>query len=200
MNKEEFLRKLRKSLSGLPQDDIEERLSFYSEMIDDRMEEGLSEEEAVAGVGSIEGIVSQTVSEIPLGKLVKEKITPKRSLRTWEVILLVLGFPVWFSLLVAFCSVLFSVCVVAFSLVLAFWATDFALCLSAPVSIFSAVVYLTQGYKWQALGAVGAGVFCLGLSFFLFFGCVGLSKGAVGLTKSIGRDIKKLFIKKEKAE
>lgn len=47
MNKQEFLVKLRKGLSGLPKEDIEERLTFYSEMIDDRMEEGLSEEEAV---------------------------------------------------------------------------------------------------------------------------------------------------------
>ena len=34
MNKQEFLMKLRKALSGLPKDDIDERLTFYSEMID----------------------------------------------------------------------------------------------------------------------------------------------------------------------
>ena len=45
MRKQEFLAQLRKALSGLPQDEIEERLTFYGEMIDDRMEEGLSEEE-----------------------------------------------------------------------------------------------------------------------------------------------------------
>ena len=48
MGKQEFLAQLRKGLQGLPQEDIEERLTFYSEMIDDRMEEGLSEEEAVS--------------------------------------------------------------------------------------------------------------------------------------------------------
>lgn len=41
MSKQEFLAELRKALSGLPQGDIEDRLTFYSEMIDDRMEEGL---------------------------------------------------------------------------------------------------------------------------------------------------------------
>ena len=40
---ETFLDELRKGLSGLPEEDIQERLSFYSEMIDDGMEEGLSE-------------------------------------------------------------------------------------------------------------------------------------------------------------
>ena len=56
MNKQEFLDRLRKGLSGLPQAEREERLLFYSEMIDDRMEEGLTEEEAVAALGSLEEI------------------------------------------------------------------------------------------------------------------------------------------------
>ena len=57
MNKQEFLAGLQKGLSGLPQEDVEERLTFYGEMLDDRMEEGLSEEEAVAAAGSVEEIV-----------------------------------------------------------------------------------------------------------------------------------------------
>ena len=47
MNKLEFIAELRDRLSGLPQGEVEERLSFYSEMIDDRMEDGVSEKEAV---------------------------------------------------------------------------------------------------------------------------------------------------------
>ena len=35
MNKQEFLAELRKGLSGLPQDDIEERLTFYNETLED---------------------------------------------------------------------------------------------------------------------------------------------------------------------
>lgn len=57
MNKQEFLMRLREGLSGLPENDIEERLIFYSEMIDDRKEEGLSEEEAVREIGNIDEII-----------------------------------------------------------------------------------------------------------------------------------------------
>ena len=64
MNKREFLVQLRKGLSGLPQDDIEERLSFYSEMIDDQMEEGFSEEQAVAAAGPVDEIVMLSISEL----------------------------------------------------------------------------------------------------------------------------------------
>ena len=47
MNKQEFLARLQKGLSGLPGEEIEEHLAFYSEMIDDRMEDGIPEETAV---------------------------------------------------------------------------------------------------------------------------------------------------------
>ncbi len=42
MRKSEFLAALRKGLNGLPQADIDASIEFYSEMIDDRMEDGLT--------------------------------------------------------------------------------------------------------------------------------------------------------------
>ena len=47
MNKAEFLDALCAHLSGLPQRDIDASQEYYSEIIDDRMEDGLSEEAAV---------------------------------------------------------------------------------------------------------------------------------------------------------
>ena len=78
MNKQEFLNELRQGLNGLPQYDIEERVSFYSEMIDDRIEEGFSEADAVAAVGSIADIVFQVVSDTPLTKIVKQRTKNKK--------------------------------------------------------------------------------------------------------------------------
>ena len=51
MNKTEFVLELAQRLSHLPWSEIEERVNYYGEMIDDRMEEGLSEKEAVAAMG-----------------------------------------------------------------------------------------------------------------------------------------------------
>ena len=80
MSKQEFLAQLRKGLSGLPQDDREERLAFYSEMIEDQMEDGLSEDEAVSAVGTVDEIVAQVVAEISLVKIAKERVKAKRRL------------------------------------------------------------------------------------------------------------------------
>ena len=41
MTKLDFLFSLEKKLSSLPRKELEERLGFYAEMIEDRMEEGL---------------------------------------------------------------------------------------------------------------------------------------------------------------
>ena len=100
MTKEEFKTQLRQRLSGLPQGDIEERISFYEESINDRMEEGMPEEEAVAGIGTMDEIVEQIMSEIPLTRLVRDKVKPKRKFKAWEIVLLVLGSPVWLPLLI----------------------------------------------------------------------------------------------------
>lgn len=93
MDKQTFLAQLRKGMSGLPQEDVEERLTFYSEMIDDRVEEGCTEAEAVAEIGPVEEVLAQIVADIPLTKLVKEKMKPKHTLKAWEIVLLVLGSP-----------------------------------------------------------------------------------------------------------
>ena len=63
MNKKEFLAALRAGLAGLPEADVQHWLDFYSEIIDDRMEEGMTESEAVADVGSVHTIVTQILSE-----------------------------------------------------------------------------------------------------------------------------------------
>ena len=51
MNKQEFIVALCDRLVGLPEQEVEDRIGFYCEMIDDRIEDGLSEEDAVAAIG-----------------------------------------------------------------------------------------------------------------------------------------------------
>ena len=106
MNKQEFITKLKAMLSDLPENEITERIDFYSEMIDDRIEDGLTEEDAVADLGSIEDIRAQIVKDTPITKIIKEKIKPKKRLRAWEIVLIVIGSPLWLPLLVVEFAVL----------------------------------------------------------------------------------------------
>ena len=197
MTKEEFLNALQSRLYGLPQDDIAERLAFYGEMIDDSMEEGMTEEEAVAAIGSVDEIVAQIVAETPLTRLVREKITPKRSLRAWEIVLLVLGFPLWFPLLLAAGAVLLSLYIVAWALIICLWAVEISLAAGALAGFAAAAICLFQKRLLPAAAFLGGGLFCAGLAIFMFFGCIAASKGILQLTKKILCGIKNRFIGKE---
>ena len=56
MTKLEFLNELERQLSGLSQAEISKTTSFYSEIISDKTEDGMTEEEAVASLGSITAV------------------------------------------------------------------------------------------------------------------------------------------------
>ncbi len=199
MRKEEFLARLRKGLTGLPQDEIEERLSFYSEMLDDRMEEGLSEEEAVAAAGSVEEIAAQALADIPLAKLAKERIRPKRRLRAWEIVLLVLGSPVWLSLGIAAVSVGAALYVSVWAVLVSLWAVFGSLLVSAAGGAVLAVMLAVGGSGAAGLAALAAGLVCAGLGIFLFFGCRAATKGILVLTKKGALGIKRCFVRREEA-
>ena len=64
MTKSDFLDLLREKISRLPEWEAAKTVVYYSEMIDDRIEDGMSEEEAVAALGSIDGIVSEVCAGI----------------------------------------------------------------------------------------------------------------------------------------
>lgn len=199
MNKQEFLAQLRKGLSALPEEDIYERLTFYSEMIEDRMEEGSSEEDAVQALGSVDALVSQTVAETPLSKLVKEKIKPKRKLKAWEIVLLVLGAPVWLPLLLAALAVVFAVYVVLWSVVLVLWAVFLALAACGLAGVAAGIYFTVKGNVPTGLAVIGAGLVCAGIAVFWFFGCKAATKGIIALTKKCALALKNCFIKKEEA-
>lgn len=196
MSKQEFLAELRKGLSGLPQSDIEERMTFYSEMIDDRIEEGLTEEDSIAEIGTVQDVVSQIMSEIPLSKLVKEKVKPKRTLRVWEIVLLVLGSPIWLSLLIAAFAVALSVYIVIWSVVISLYAIDLAFVICGVAGILVTAVYIPSGSIAGAGCSIGAGLVCFGISVLLFFGCNMTAKYILLLTKNLLVYIKSWFIRK----
>lgn len=200
MNKKEFLANLRNALSGLPQDEIEERLTFYAEMLDDRMEEGLSEEEAVLAAGPIDDIVKQVVAEVPLPKIAKEKIRPKRQLSWLEILLLVLGSPLWGSLILAVVVSILAVYVSLWAIIVSLWAVFASFILCAAGLTLYCIIFCLLGEFIAGLAVLGAGMICSGLSIFMFYACKVITAGIVKLTKKFTLWVKNCFIGKEKAQ
>ncbi|MBQ1685317.1 MAG: DUF1700 domain-containing protein [Clostridia bacterium] len=198
MNKQEFISELEKALAGLPKDDVLERLSFYGELIDDRVEDGLSEEEAVAEAGPVDELAKQILADIPLQKLVRERIKPQRRMGAWEIVLLVLGFPLWFPLLVVALVLVLCAYVVIWALIVCLWAVFVSFIAGAVCGVAGGVIDFFRGYRLEGVMIIGAGLLFAGLSVFMFFACRAATKGAAKLTKKIALGIKSLFVRKEK--
>ena len=183
MTKREFLVTLRKCLSDLPKDEIEQQLNYYSEMIDDGMEEGLTEEEAVGKIGDLEEIIDQLPHP--------EK--NKRRLTAGEITLLAAGSPIWVPLLIAAVAVAFSVYVSWWAVVISLWAAFVSLVAVAFAGIAAGVGFMVSGFVPSGLWMISAALVCAGLSIFLFYGCKCLTTGTLKLTKKIlvGRKSKK---------
>ncbi len=196
MNKTEFMFELGRALEGLPKDDIIEKLSFYEEMIADRMEEGESEEEAVAAIGDVSKIAIEIIDEIPLTKIVKEKVKPKRKIRAWEIVLLVAGSPLWIVLGVAALAIIISLYAVLWALVACAWSSFgmFAGCAIGGVvgGVIIAVFKNTVGGGVLIAG----GLVCAGLAILSFLGSLEATVGVAKLAKTIVLGIKKMFMKK----
>ena len=194
MSRTEYLSQLKERLMQEEIPNADQMIEFYAEMIDDRMDEGKSEEEAVAEIGTVDEIVNEIVKDTPLVKLVKEKIKPKRKLKAWEIVLLILGFPLWFPLVLT----ALILCLVAYLLIWILVIVCYVVELSLSVAATAApVLMIIQAVNGGSIVVyLGLWLMCLGGAILLFLGCIGATKLTLKLSKKIITSIKKAFVKK----
>ena len=186
MKKQEFLDRLKASLWSMPEADQQRSVDYYTEMIDDRMEDGLSEEEAVAAIGELDEIVKQILTESPRPpQVVKpaQAVEPRKdNNKIWLIILLILGSPVWVPVAISVAAVVFSVWVSLWSGVIGLYAATFALGAAALGCIFGSFFMVSDGAISMVV-AWGAAMVCAGLAILLFMLSNLAAKGLIKLTK-----------------
>ena len=197
MTKMNFLYELDEKLAGLPNEDRERSIEYYSEMIDDRIEDGLSEAEAVAALGSTDAIASQIISEIPLPRLIKERFKPKNSLGVWSIILSVFGFLIiGIPVLAVLFSVVISIIATVFAVSVSLFAVPIALLSCGIGGIVAFFPLVFSGDAAVAFFLLGAAFICLGLVIPFFYLAVYAMKFTVLTVKGTALAIKKCFIKR----
>ena len=204
MNKQEFIKKLKEMLSDLPEKEINDRIDFYSEMIDDRIEDGLTEEQAIKDIGTVEDVAKQIIDEIPLFKIIKHKLkkskakntTTKRKRSWWEITLLAIGSPIWLSILISFFAVILSLYVSLWAVVISFYAVDLSLLLSG-ISIIAGIVFIFTDGLSAGLIIIAGGIMCVGISILFFYVCKYTAKFTIFITKKLARLIKNSFVRRE---
>ena len=197
MKRVEFLNQLKAQLWALPEADIQCSLDYYSEMIDDRMEDGLSEEEAVAAIGNLDEIVKQILTETPRPPQVVEPIKKQRpeqkNTKTWLILLAVLGSPVWLPVAAGLLATVLSVYVSLWTVVISLYATFAALAASSLGCILAN--FFVVGGMASATVVWGVALLCAGLAILILLLSNLAAKGLVKLTKLIWNGI---FRRKER--
>lgn len=125
MTKEEFLKRLGDLLACLPADQVEETKQFYAEAIADRMEDGMSEREAVAAIGSPGDVAEAILDDLPAVPRAIAKTRRRSDALLW--VLTIVGSPVWVPLLLGFAAVALSIYVCIWVLALCVWIVAVAL-------------------------------------------------------------------------
>lgn len=189
MNQEFFLQELRRHLFALPEAERERIVEDYRGMILDRMEDGATEEEAVAELGTPAEIAGQILSEIPITTLVRERVRPKRKIAAWEIVLLILGAPLWLPLLIAAAAVALALLVALFSVVLAVVvAAGAAVYYGAPLFLYA---------EGSPLVIAGISIGCIGLGLLLLLAAFALAKR---LGQALIRFVRRRILKRDGCE
>ena len=197
MNRYEFLYALREKLFQLPESEIQAHLSYYEEMIDDRMEDGMTEEEAVASLEEVSVIAERILQETPITTLVKTKVKPKKGWTPTAIVLAVIGSPIWLSILIVLAAVVISVVVTLWSVVIAIGTAAVGIIITGLLLIAASPFMLNPGFT-STLLCIAGGLCAVGVAILLFVGTKYLAKGIIWLCKAIFKAVKSLFIRKER--
>lgn len=191
MNKTEFFAALRSKLDRLPKHEVDQSISFYDEIIADRMEEGMSEQQAIEALGSLEAITEQIYAEIPpIPKALGKANTGSRSL---NIVLLALLSPVWIPLVLALlcCVALTYLCLWLFIITL--WLVVGLLILCAPLGIAGLIWFSTRGFTLSGVWVLGISLSAAGIGLFAFLAVYKISRVLMRTSSLLSGWLKRLF-------
>ena len=189
MSKSIFIDTLRGLLEPLNKEERDKFISYYEEIIEDYKESGLTEQEVIDKIGSPQSIANDILSE-------QNSINiPSSNSKILNKILLILGFPLWGSLLLTAVLFILSVDIVILCIPFTTGVSSIAFFGAALVSIIGSPFMM---FDTLNVGVVqlGLGVSSIGMSILLGFITIYLSKNIIGITKDLTSKVLKSFKKK----
>ena len=206
MTKDEFLAALTHRLGYLPYGEVKKTVDFYREAIADRMEDGMTETEAVAALGDLDEIVREIEMNLPLSTVVKTRVDDARErarekkeaegggTRAFKILFLLLTCPIWGSLLIAGFAVALGLLVTLFSIVFALAVTAVALIASG---LAMAVIAFIVPYPGMAprLMLSGIGLVMAALGCVFVFAAMVTEKAVSGSLRFTGKTVKKAILR-----
>ena len=193
MNKQEYLARLRAALACLPEGEIEESVGFYAEMIDDRVADGMTEEEAVAQLDDPKAAARAIIADLPV--VPRTVVRTKQRNRALYWTLVILGSPLWLALLLAAGMLVLAGLLTIWCLILGLWLLAAGLLAGGPLGIGVCLWALAVGQPAYGVFELGSGLLCFGLGLFCLHGAVAASKTLMQVSRQWIAKAKAPFVK-----
>ena len=186
MNKENFFRQLKSLLSSMDKAECDKFIRYYEEIFEDYKEDGLTDEEIINKIGS-----PQSIARNILGNqdTINTKAPTNKMLIT---ILLILGFPLWGSLLIAFLSIVFSFFIVILCAPFTTGVISFSLFAASIMSIIG-FPFMVSEILPVGIVQLGFGISSLGIAILSGILTLYLSKRIIIATKKVASKILNMF-------
>jgi len=188
VNKQQFFNFLRHEIRSLPKGEQEKAIFYYREIIDDSMEEGLTEEDAVARLGN----PADLVREIFISSDERRKASIPTGRKVLISILLALGFPIWGSLLLVLLSLVLVAFILAWVPLIVLGSMALAFFLSGIWAIIGSPFMIAASAP-AGIAQLGAGIAVLGLSILSVIALCYTFKGVKQACSALYRFVKKIL-------
>lgn len=162
MNRQEYIENLKHQLKNETYETVCQIINYYEEMIDDLLEDGFSEQDAILKLENVEDVV-RNIKGIPTYEVKKMS----QSLKIGLGIFLFISFPLWGSLLAAFCMILLSLYIIIWCIPLLTASITLSGIVVFIVGVFGAFPLFTSsvalGLTQFGVSAIAGGIGILGL-------------------------------------
>lgn len=202
MSKEAFLQSLERLLKSLKKDERKKFLSYYNEMIEDYIEDGMTEEDAVKHVGTPGGIAEEILSN-------REVAAPRpvsTGMKVLVILLLILGSPLWGSLLLAVAFMGLAAVLMVLSAYVLIWCIPLMTGSVCIGSLILSVVSLAGSplvmFSGASLGItqIGMGIMSAGISLLLGLITWYMGRVFIGVSGRFSKWLLNLFRRKRGAK
>ena len=174
MTRNEWIAELRGLLErrGVPASEVADALEYYAEAIDDRVEQGFSEQQALKEIGSPAQACDAVAETVPVAKRAVAAATATRERKALVGVLLLVGAVFWVPLAFGLLGAAAGVYATIWAAVLVVWAGIGSLLAcglgAVPLACYSAscgalAEGLFSGSGLLALGALGVALIPLGI-------------------------------------
>ncbi|MDO4778845.1 MAG: DUF1700 domain-containing protein [Tissierellia bacterium] len=194
MGKKEFLNSIIKKMSDFPKTEVDKAIEYYSEIIDDKKESGMTEQAAIESLGPIDEIIEELYLNSPMKTLIKKRLFPDKSLSIWKNILIIFGSII--SLPIIF-TVALTIYLIFAVLILMIYIINFSFIVTSIGVLISSIRMAFLSYYTQAIILFGMLLILIGVTILLLIFTFKISKKVSKFNSKYFRWLKSVFFIKE---